>query len=180
LNRAQRRLSERGEVRFDLLSPGDPLVASAIARLVAFQRARFDARLDRTHMFDERFVRFRSDQAGKSPIRVATLSVGGEYVAVSMCAVFRGRLYAIVPGFDIAYADFSPGVLLKAFIIRSCFENGWDPCDFCWGDEQWKYRWTDSEMRLTTFVSDDAKGAVLATAAGARHGLIALRRRLWK
>jgi hypothetical protein len=50
----------------------------------------------------------------------------------------------------------------------------------CWGDEKWKYRWTDSEMRLTTFVSDGVQGAVLAVGLDLRQKTIGALGRLRK
>jgi CelD/BcsL family acetyltransferase involved in cellulose biosynthesis len=173
LTRPRRRLEERGLVEFDLLGPGDPGVESALEALVSFQRARFDGLINRTNLFDERYVRFRREQVSGPYGRIATLRLDGVPIAAALGVVYRNRYYSIVPGFDRAFAPFSPGVLLKGFVVRSCFENGWDPCDFCWGDEPHKYRWTDTETKLTTFVSNDWKGAALGAAATARHRAIA-------
>ncbi|HEY5547990.1 MAG TPA: GNAT family N-acetyltransferase [Coriobacteriia bacterium] len=170
LDRLSRRLSESGEVEFALLEPQAPGVAPAIASLVTFQRARFDAPVTRTNLFDERYVSLRTEQAMTAlGSRVATLSVDGRCIAASLHTVFRGRFYCLVTGFDGSYFNFSPGLLLHGFVIRSCFENGWDPCDFCWGDEAHKFRWTEQETTLTTFVSNNAKGALLLAAATARR-----------
>jgi CelD/BcsL family acetyltransferase involved in cellulose biosynthesis len=172
LGRRQRRLSEQGRTELRLLDPGDPDVAPALQALVAFQRARFDTPLNRTHLFDERYLEFRTRQAADPGYRVAALYLDDACIAAGLCAVFRGRLCWLVPGFDREYAAYSPGLLLIGFVIRSCFENGWDPFDFGWGDEPHKFRWTDSGVTLTTFVSDDVKGAVLAAATTSRHRII--------
>ena len=169
LKRRQRNLEGLGAVEYRLLAPGDPGSATALARLVSFQRARFGGLVNRTNLFDDRYVRFRTEQAAEPHGSIVALQLDGEFIAVSLGAVFRGRSYAVVTGFDAAYSAVSPGLLLAGFSVRSCFENGWDPHDFCWGDEAYKYTWTDSEMKLTTFVSDDIKGAVVAAGAASRH-----------
>jgi CelD/BcsL family acetyltransferase involved in cellulose biosynthesis len=179
LKRRTKRLDEEGINAFALLEPGDPGVAEAVEALGGFQRSRFDVIGARSSLFDEHFARFRELQATTDPhSRIATLRFEGRIIAVSLDAVFRGRLYSVAPGFDNSFARFSPGALLKAFVIRSCYENGWDPCDFGWGDEAYKYRWTSQEVRLTTFAGADAAGSVLAAGMGARrHFIDALARR---
>ena len=172
LSRPLRRLEERGRVEFEMLSARDPGLEAALQALVSFQRARFDGAVNRTNLFDDRYVEFRRRQAMGPYGRIAVLRVDGVPIAAALGALYRGRYYSVVPGFDHAFAAFSPGVLLKGFVVRTCFENGWDPCDFGWGDEPHKYRWTDTETKLTTFVSADWKGALLSAAATARHRII--------
>ena len=169
LKRRQRSLEESGACEYRVLGPGDQRSSAALARLVSFQRARFGGLVNRTNLFDDRYVRFRSEQAAEPHGNIVALELDGEFIAVSLGAVFRGRSYAVVTGFDEAHAAVSPGLLLAGFSIRSCFENGWNPRDFCWGDEAYKYKWTDSEMKLTTFVSNDIRGAVVAAGAASRR-----------
>jgi len=173
LKRRTKRLEEAGDSVFELLAPGDERVAEAVAALAGFQRSRFDALGTRTSLFDEDFARFRELQATTDPhSRVATLRLNGEIIAVSLHAVYRGRLYCFAPGFDNRFAPFSPGVLLRGFVIRSCYENGWDPCDFGWGDEAYKYRWTDQAATLTTFVGRGPVGSAFAAGMGMRRALV--------
>jgi CelD/BcsL family acetyltransferase involved in cellulose biosynthesis len=174
IGRRQRRIGERGRVEYRLLAPGDPEIASALQSLVSFQRARFDAPWNRTHLFDERYVRFRTGQTAEPRTRVAAVYLDGACVAAGLCAIYRGCFYFIVTGFDSDFAICAPGFLLQAFVIRSCVDNGWDPCDLCWGDEAHKHLWTDSEMVLTSFVSTGVAGSALAAAMDARHAIVAL------
>ena len=173
LKRRTKRLDEEGASSFALLGPGDPGIAEAVEALAGFQRSRFDAMGAKTSLFDEHFARFRELQATSDPhSRVATLRLDGQIIAVSLHAVFRGRLYCFAPGFDNRFARFSPGVLLRGFVIRSCYENGWDPCDFGWGDEAYKYRWTAQAAKLTTFAGAGVAGSVLAAGMNSRRAVV--------
>ena len=158
---------------FALLSPGDPGVAEAVEALTRFQRARFDSPGARTSLSDEHFARFREEQATTDPrSRVARLTLDGEVVAASLHSVYRGRFHCFAPGFDNRFAKYSPGILLRGYVIRSCFENGWDPCDFGWGDEAYKYRWADCAEKLTTFVGTGVTGSLFAAGMGMRRSLV--------
>lgn len=173
IGRRTRRLEEEGALEFALLCPEDPGVAEAVAALTGFQRARFDVPGARTSLADEAFAQFRALQATTDPhSRVAVLRLDGQVVAASLHSIFRNRLHCFAPGFDDRFARFSPGVLLRAFVIRSCFENGWDPLDFGWGDEAYKYRWTSDAAPMTTFVGTGVAGAVLAAGMGARRRIV--------
>ncbi len=88
-----------------------------------------------------------------------------------MTVVYRGRMYALLNSFDPAYSQYSPGRALHAADIRACFENGWTPYDFCWGDEPHKYAWTSLDTRLTTFVANDAAGALAAAVVNSKRRL---------
>ena len=164
LNRKWRRLSREGDAGMELLEPGDPEVLPTMERLVEFVRARHNTTGNRTNLFDESYVRLRTGLAASPVGRVSRIVVEGTTIAACLHAVHRNRLYCLVHGYDDSYATYSPGQLLHGFIIRSCFERGWDPCDLCWGDEPYKYEWTDLEEPLTSFASDDAKGALYSAA----------------
>ena len=168
LNHGGHQIRKLGEAEYRLLLPGDPGVAAAMERLTAFKRERYDAPGAKTNLFDPSYVAFRTAQATMDPhSRVSTLSLDGKCIAVQLDAVFRGRMYGFLTGFDSEYAVASPGVLLLEFAVRSCFENGWDPYDFGWGAEPHKYFWADCETGLTSFVSDGPVGVAIAATANA-------------
>jgi len=172
LNRKWRRLEKSGEAKAEMLVPGDPQIVPTMARLVEFQRVRHRAAGNRTNLFDERFVNLRTELATSHPAaRVSRIQLDGVTIAACLHAVHRDRLYCLVPGFDGEFSTYSPGQLLYGFVIRSCFENGWNICDFCWGDEPHKYEWTDLDETLTTFVSNDSAGALLCALTGAGRRL---------
>jgi CelD/BcsL family acetyltransferase involved in cellulose biosynthesis len=161
LKRCDRRLAEAGQVECHVFAPGDPGIQAAMEFMVAEQRARFADGLGRTDLFDENHVRYRMEQATNDPhSRVTVLSLDGTTIAASMTVIYRHRMYALMNCFDPDYSQYSPGRALHAADIRSCFEHGWSPYDFCWGDEAHKYTWTSLDTRLTTFVTNDAAGAL--------------------
>jgi CelD/BcsL family acetyltransferase involved in cellulose biosynthesis len=171
LSRHGRRLEAMGSVEFRRLDPGDPGIPVAMARLAALQRARFKMVANRTPLTQRHYQEFRTEQALGEHARVWTLSLNGTCIAVGLSLVYRGRLSDLLGGFDSDYARCAPGFLMQAFVVRSCFENGWDPCDLGWGDEGHKYNWTDSDAKLTSFVDRGIGGGVLAALMRLRQWL---------
>jgi len=167
VRRRSRRLAEAGRVEYRLLAPGDPDIASAMRRLIALQQARFSGGLGHTATQDRLHAAFRMEQAMHDPhSRVAVLSLDGALVAASLHIVYRGRMYCLMPAFDAQYAQYSPSLLLKARVLQTCFEEGLNPCDFCWGDEAYKYVWTKVDVPMTSFVSAGTEGALVLAVAG--------------
>lgn len=170
LKRCDRRLAEIGLVECRVLAPGDPGVPEAMEFIVREQCARFAKGLTRTDLFDEYHAQYRMEQATSDPrSRVTVLSLNGTTIAASMTVVYRGRMYALLNSFDPAYSQYSPGRALHAADIRACFENGWTPYDLCWGDEPHKYAWTSLDTRLTTFVANDAVGALASAVVSGKR-----------
>jgi len=173
LKRCDRRLAEAGHLECRHLAPDGPGIRAAMEFIVAEQRDRFAGGLRRTDLFDENHVRYRMEQAMSDPhSRVTVLSLDGTTIAASMTVVYRNRMYALLNSFDPEYSQFSPGRALHAADIRACFEHGWSPYDFCWGDEAHKYAWTDRETRLTTFVGDTAAGYMASAVVSGKRRIM--------
>ncbi len=172
LSRKHRRLGLVGDVEMEFLEPGDPQVLPTMERLVEFVRARHNTAGNRTDLFEESYVLLRTGLATSPAGLVSRIRVDGATISASLHALHRRRLYCLIVGFDDSYATYSPGQLLHGFIVRSCFERGWEPYDLGWGDEPYKYEWTDLEEPLTSFVGDDAKGALYAAAIATGRRLV--------
>lgn len=177
LNRRLRRLGETGDVAFSMLSPNDPGIEPAMERLVAFQRHRFNEPGTRTILFEEDYVRFKVAQALRHPAsRLLVLTCDDTIVAASLHVVHNGTFCGLTSGFDPEYAAYSPGGLIQRFAIEQCFVHGWTCYDFGWGDESYKYDWTDLEEPLTTFIDGGVAGAALATMRNVYQHSVRLRR----
>ncbi|HEY3317550.1 MAG TPA: GNAT family N-acetyltransferase [Coriobacteriia bacterium] len=165
LRRTLAKLDEAGEVRFRLLSREDADLDAVIERLMELKRSRYG----RT-AFRGGTEAFRKLQAREERHTfVGALTVGGVLAAAEMVCIYRDRMYLLLPGFDEAFAAYAPGKAVRYHLIRECFARGLETCDFCWGGAEHKYQWTDLETRLTTFVSGDLRGALLAGVAGGRR-----------
>jgi len=178
LRRKWRRLERDGEARLEFLEPGSPDIEPTLERLVEFVRARHNAVGRRSDLFDEGYVRLRHAFATAHPAgRVSRIVLDGVVIGACLHALYCNRLHCLVLGHDDEYGTYSPGQQLHGHAVRTCFERGLDTYDLGWGDEPYKYEWTDSETRLTSFVSDNAKGALYAAALAAGRRVMGARTR---
>jgi CelD/BcsL family acetyltransferase involved in cellulose biosynthesis len=142
IGRKLRALEREHEVRFrQTLDPAD--VPSDMARLFALHHERWRTR-GGTFLDDERARAFHADFAAASLergwLRLWSLDVDGEAIAVWYGWHIGGRYLYYQAGFDPAWSRHSPGLLLLAHTIRSAVEEGATEYDMLLGDEPYKSR----------------------------------------
>lgn len=125
-------------------------------RLIGFKRARYEG----TRELDpfslpgvDAFYReaWRRSLPG---LRLAALESGGTIVAASLGILDTGTYYVLIPGFDTdeKIARHSPGMLISLRIIQEAAEAGANLVDFTVGDEDYKKKLCDTDMKLGRFL----------------------------
>lgn len=74
-------------------------------------------------------------------LRFYGLRLEERLIAVLHTLVGRDAVYCYLQGFDTAYKEFSPGMLLIEAVIRNALEDGKSGVDFLRGHEAYKYMW---------------------------------------
>lgn len=91
----------------------------------------------------ERLYReFAAAAAAKGWMRLYVLEAGGEPIAADYGVAFAGCNSFIKTGFDEAHGKLSPGLVLRAEILRSSIEEGLQHYDFLGEADTYKTRWT--------------------------------------
>lgn len=85
---------------------------------------------------------------------------GDEIFAVFYGFTLQGRLFYFQLGYDPAWSDRSPGIVLLSEVIREAHERGCTEFNFLQGDEPFKWTWTKQSRTLNnwTFYSPGAVG----------------------
>ncbi|HUQ10525.1 MAG TPA: GNAT family N-acetyltransferase [Steroidobacteraceae bacterium] len=85
---------------------------------------------------------------------------GDEIFAVFYGFTMQGRLFYFQLGYDPAWSDRSPGIVLLSEVIRDAHERGCTEFNFLQGDESFKWTWTKQSRTLNhwTFYSPGAMG----------------------
>ena len=154
IGRKLRGLEREHDVRFRRTV--DPATLSSdMGRLFALHQARWRER-GGTFLDDERARAFHADFAAASLdrdwLRLWSLDVDGEAVAVWYGWNIGGRYLYYQAGFDPAWSRHSPGLLLLAHTIRSAIEEGASEYDMLLGDEPYKSRFASSTRAGRTVV----------------------------
>ncbi len=110
--------------------------------------------------------------------RLFWLRKSGRLVAVLLCFVSAGTLYAHTVAHDPSVRSVHPGLFLKAEAMAWACEQGLRETNFMEGQEYFKVRFSSGERPAYEFIlSRSLKGRLFAAAYRARHFLQRLRRR---
>ena len=150
--RKMRRLAEAGTVRI-VTRVTEPDELRRVMDALAEQKSR---RWQQSGAFDAfTLPGFRAffDRLNAGPMQgaeavVSALMLDERPIATHWGMRMGGTLYWLLPGYDDAYARFSPGRLLMEALLRQCIEDGYAVFDFTAGDEPYKLQWADEHMKL--------------------------------
>jgi CelD/BcsL family acetyltransferase involved in cellulose biosynthesis len=179
IGRKRRALEREHEVRFRrTLDPTD--LRSDMERLFVLHHERWRTR-GGSFLDDERVRAFHVDFAAASLergwLRIWSLDVDGEPIAVWYGWHIGERYLYYQAGFDPAWSRYSPGLLLLVHTIRSAVEEGATEYDMLLGDEPYKSRFATSARTGRTIVVTRAlhpSRAVVTLDVGIRRTLRAL------
>lgn len=156
LGRRRRALEKKGELRLRTITGGDDLAPAfeSILRLesTGWKAARGapivrDPALQALHWT---FVR-RAAQRGW--LRLYLLELDGEPIAGDYGCSFGGVGFLLKTGFDERHSRLSPGLVLRAEVLRASIEEGLRGYDFLGGSESYKLRWTSEVRQRITLVA---------------------------
>ncbi len=133
LKKKSRRLREAGEVTFrSVSSPGE--VEDALRVGLRLEGSGWKAEAGSAILSDPTLTRFYSEWASvaaeKGWLRLSFLDVDGMPVAFDFSTLYHGCYYDLKMGYDPAWSAYSVGQLIKAEILRRCFESDTRVYDF--------------------------------------------------
>jgi CelD/BcsL family acetyltransferase involved in cellulose biosynthesis len=145
LRRRRRRLEERGEVVLDvhdgtsrlpeLLTEGWEVEAAGWKG----ERGTAVNSRPETRAFFDRIAKFGVD---KGLLRLAFLRLNGHPLAFDFCLEEAGVHYSLKTGYDPAYREFGPGMLMRYEMLARAFGSEIRRYEFLGSDPAWKYEWT--------------------------------------
>ena len=165
LDQKRRRLSRKGEVRFEaLLDPAR--IETALSRMLEFRRARFESRAEKDALAEPAVFGFYREVAvagaASGFARTYAFSLDGVPVAVVFGIAHRGRFLVLLSAFDNALRKSSVGYLLFEDIVADCIGRGDDVFDLTIGNEGYKQ---DLGAEATRLLEIRASGSPLGAVA---------------
>lgn len=152
--RRARRLAERGEVAFEVITEPSDLDA-ALDEGFAVEGSGWKTRAGTAVSSDghtERFYRaIAAWAAPRGMLRLCFLRVDGAPVAFDLSLEAGGRHYLLKTGYDEEWSKLSPGKVLRREVIRHCVESGVSTYEFTGDATPWKLAWTDDARRTVRY-----------------------------
>lgn len=156
VRRRARRLAERGEVTFRTTT-GGPTLDADLDELFRVEASGWKARGGTAILTEpgaEALYRsFAHAAARKGWLRVHLLEVGGRVVAGDLACAIGDEAFLLKTGFDEDWSEASPGLVLRAEVLRATIEDGRRGYDFLGPDDEYKLRWTDTVRPRVTLTA---------------------------
>lgn len=147
LARKQRRLGQVGALRFE---SSYPTPEGVLEHLAAFERietggwkGRQGSAVSLRHGFHEFFSAVLAANAARRRVRIDTLTLDGQTIAIQFGLVCHGRYFLIKPTFDERLGEYSPGQQLTHHAILASIREDLETYEFLGTSEQWKLLWAD-------------------------------------
>jgi CelD/BcsL family acetyltransferase involved in cellulose biosynthesis len=153
LGRRRRAFERQGRLSFRTTT-GGPRLARDLDAFLRVEGSGWKARSGTAIVSDpvtERLYRdFAAVAADRGWLRLHLLELDGEPIAADLGCAINGSAFLIKTGFDEAHARGSPGLVLRAEVLRASIEEGLTEYDFLGGPDGYKLRWTSAVRPRTT------------------------------
>lgn len=142
-----KRLGQVGEVALEVVSHG-PQLGEAFEEGLRLEALAWKGRAgtairchSELHLF---YGRLAARAARRDWLRLHFLTVGARRIAFAYMLCFKKRLFLLKPGYDPAYAAYSPSSLLLYMVLCGAFAAGIDAFEFLGEKDAWKLDWTSA------------------------------------
>jgi CelD/BcsL family acetyltransferase involved in cellulose biosynthesis len=168
-NRTKKMLAVPG-VRFGAVA--DDQIPAVLARLRELHAWRATQKGIESSFDRDDVQKFHAGLVAALPASALTfrcLWSGDEIFAVFYGFTLQGRMFYFQLGYDPAWSDRSPGIVLLSEVIRDAHELGCTEFNFLQGDEPFKWTWTKQSRVLNhwTFYAPGALGSLRRTGEAA-------------
>jgi CelD/BcsL family acetyltransferase involved in cellulose biosynthesis len=165
IQRPLKKIERDLDIKFHYVT-GKDAVNRTIDDLVRLHQSRWADR-DTNHAFSSpEYIAFHTsiihECRERGWLRLYCLEAGGKVIGVRYCYRFRGEVLEFQSGFDPDYADYSPGRVITAYILKNAMEEGDTAYDFLKGEYGHKDVWANDyrETRsLTVYGNSPASRA---------------------
>jgi CelD/BcsL family acetyltransferase involved in cellulose biosynthesis len=158
IRQTRRWIADQPDTRRAALTDTESDSLAALASLIRIHQARWEGKGYPGAFADPRVVRFheRVVRAAHAAgcLRMYVLTDGDATIAVSYDFHVGSTVQAYLSSFDERWADASPGVLLRSYVIEHSISEGANRFDFLEGEEDYKAAWCPSRrqnLRLSVF-----------------------------
>ena len=140
LRRAERRMGELGDVRFEVVTTGRRL-KQALEVFYRLEASGWKGRSGTAVTQRSQVKRFYDGLVDRAEVWIPILTVCGDPVAAYVLRVSGHTIFALKTGYDQTYSKYAPGLLLTSRVIRYGLEHGMEMLDLMADKSRWKADW---------------------------------------
>ncbi len=144
VRRRRRQMEKQAPVKVERLHGGD--VRQALEEFFAIERSGWKGRQGTACAQDERtrtfYMRLADLAAEREWLSFFRLVLGGRTIAFHFGLVYGGRYLLPKLGYDEAFRELSPGLVLMYEAMSDCVSRQLSTIEFLGSDDEWKLRWS--------------------------------------
>jgi CelD/BcsL family acetyltransferase involved in cellulose biosynthesis len=145
VRRRMRNVERRFKTRYLICQKTDE-VDYAIQKLSALHRKRWVGKKSSRSFATKEYNAFHQavarDFAKKGWLQLSCLELDGDIVAIYYDYCYKNKIYYYQGGFNPSLYKYSPGIVLRAYVIQKAIERGLQEIDLLKGAYDHKYMWT--------------------------------------
>lgn len=156
LRRKQRHIERKGMLGFRIHRSGP--VPSTVLNALVQQKTAWNLQQSGSSLFNDPpraaslLQRMADIAAQLGCLHLSWLDCDEAILAVHLGFMHRNVLHYYMPSYDENWAQYSPGNLLLAHLIRWCIDNKVSSLDFMRGDDPYKCAYANARTELTDFL----------------------------
>lgn len=143
-SRRRRRLREKGQLAFSVVEQGEGFQRCLEwifnQKAASLEKANILSVWHDTGSYCNLLLRVSASRSAAGRMLIFALTLDDVLIAAELVRADKVRLERLVPTFDLAYAQFAPGVLLLEDVLKWAFDRRLD-VDFRIGTEKYKENW---------------------------------------
>ena len=148
--RSYRRRAERlGKVEFEVINPDVDMLTPHLDDLFRLEASGWKGRAGSAALSNPHVHRFYCEYAQSAAqsgmLRLFFLRIDGKSIAARMAVEHGGRLWELKIGYDEAWSNCMPGILLTHETLRYAVERGLEAHEFLGQAEAWERHWPTQE-----------------------------------
>lgn len=153
--RLQRLAEAKGTLDLEVVKPTSENLTMYLERTFDVEAASWKARKGTAMKYDEKlgafFREYCKQAADRQELYLFFLRVDGKPIATELTSIHGNRLWILKIGHDEAWSWCSPGILLMHRVVKYCFDEGLDACEFGGTDEPWLHIWANEYHSAWTY-----------------------------
>lgn len=155
IRRLQRKAKKQGEVSFEVITPTVSNLVHYLDVMFKIEASNWKGRMgtaisehEALHGF---FEEYASLMASEGKLRLNFMYLNNKPIAAQFAVEYANSFWLFKIGYDEKYRSIYPGILLMNYVVKYCYDNGLNSCEFLGNNDKWLHHWATGVHDLVSY-----------------------------
>lgn len=155
IRRLQRKAKKQGEVSFEVITPTASNIDHYLDLMFKIEASNWKGRMgtaigkhEALHDFFKEYA-YLMTLEGK--LRLNFMYLDRIPIAAQLAVEYANSLWLFKIGYDEKYRSLYPGILLMNYVVKYCYDNGLNSCEFLGNNDKWLHHWATGVHELVSY-----------------------------